>query len=259
MNILHFETSTLIAKVVEQIVMSTGLMYFNAGNLDEGMNILKGNDIDLVITATEFAEYEGESIIQVLKHNSYGHIPILVVSATENIKTRMKYYDEGVVDYIVKDQMALYRLKSYLKSFHSNKNCMKMLESQRIAVIDQTGVSFKLINNIFTMHSMSNVHHYSNSKNITEEHLSYDIYIIDLKFEGISGDILIAQLKAINPNSIIILIAGNDNYKSVTNLLMSGASECIIKPFDSSILMTRIKNQLKIRKTIRSLSLKMIS
>jgi DNA-binding NtrC family response regulator len=61
---------------------------------------------------------------------------------------------------------------------------------------------------------------------------SYDLVISDITMAGMSGLEMVPHIKAISPNSVIVMISGMQTIESAINALRLGAFDYLMKPFD---------------------------
>ena len=86
------------------------------------------------------------------------------------------------------------------------------------------------------------------NKDITAEQAIckvFDIYLIDLILPQMTGKEVMQRIRKDNPSAIIILISSINNYKTISEILDLGADDYLIKPFDRSIFIAKIKSHLR--------------
>ena len=83
----------------------------------------------------------------------------------------------------------------------------------------------------------------NDAKSILEQH-TYDLVLLDLMLPGISGDLLLGDIKT-NSNSKVIVISAKSDVTNKVELLEKGADDYITKPFDAKELAARINVQLR--------------
>ncbi|MCH6256252.1 response regulator [Puniceicoccaceae bacterium K14] len=65
----------------------------------------------------------------------------------------------------------------------------------------------------------------------------FDIVFTDINMPGMSGVELLSELKAINPNVIVIMMTGFGNVENAMESLKHGAFDFLTKPFKVNLLM----------------------
>ncbi len=241
MNILHIEQSTLIREMTRDVVANIGHGYFCTCGGQEALDILEKEEIHFIITGLELSDITGEGFMKQLSASKYKDIPVIVLTSTDCMDIRKKLFDLGVVDYIVKDSLTDEKLKSYIEAFEKKDDVIKKMMNRDIAVLDDSVMVNTLIKNIFDLHGIRKIDTYTSAEDLLAAKKDYAIYILDLVLPGISGEEVLLTLRQKSKNSIVILISSISNYKTISNILSSGADDFIMKPFDASVFMARIK------------------
>ncbi len=241
LHILHVEPSHFFQEATRQMVQSLGHQYTYVESTEDAFRVLDKQAVDVIITALELTEGSGEQFVYSINRSPYRSLPILVLTATDNMEMRRKLFEMGVVDYLIKDQFSEEHLERYFDTLEVDVNLMKQITTLKIAVVDDSHLTLKVIQNILEQQEITNVDYFDSSESLLETPLDFDLYIIDLVMPGVSGEDLVIQLRRHNPMAAIILVSAIGNYKTISNTLMSGADDYIIKPFDSTIFMARIR------------------
>lgn len=241
MNILHIEKSTLIREMTRDVVENIGHTYYCVTGGMEALTVMRRDEIHFVITGLELSDTTGEDLMRELSKSEYRDIPVIVLTSTDCMDIRKKLFDLGVVDYIVKDSFTDEKLRAYIEAFERKDDVINKMMSREIAVLDDSVMVNTLIKNIFDLHGIHNIDTYTSAEELLESDKEYAIYILDLILPGISGEEVLLTLRQKAKNSIIILISSITNYKTISNILSSGADDFIMKPFDASVFMARIK------------------
>ncbi len=242
-NILHIEKSTFSMKALERIANNLGHVVYTAEDEDSIFEILEDTSIDLIITSTSISE----GIIIELRESEYEDIPILVLTSSDDIHTRKKLFNIGISDYIIKNQMTEEKLKLYLDSFNKAQGLDLNGRHLEIAVLDDSHLSLKVIKRIFNNTTFTNIDYYSNYQDLLDAKKGYTLYLIDLVLPGASGEEVMLQLRKNNPHSVMILMSSVTNFKTISNLLLMGADDFIMKPFDRNFFIARISVHLRTR------------
>lgn len=245
MKILHIEHSKMIRKASKDVIMSLGCEYLESTGLEDTYKVLEKENIDLVITGLELDDIDGESLIASLSQSQYANIPIVVLTSYDNLEIRTKLFQLGVVDYQIKKDFNGERLKTYIESIRLDETLSTTMRDLRVAVVDDSVLTIKVIQNIFELNGIVRVDYYYDAKDIMKSELEYDIYVIDLILPETTGEILLSEIKSRNKDSIIIMISSTSNYKTISHTLNSGADDFIVKPFDNNTFLVRIKHHIK--------------
>lgn len=245
MKILHVEHSKMIRTASRDVITSLGHEYIEARGIKETYEVLEKSPIDLIITGLELDDIDGESLIESLSRSDFSTTPIVVLTSHDNLEIRKKLFQLGVVDYQIKKNFDNNRLKTYIEVIQMNEELAESLRSLKVAVVDDSILTVKVIQNIFELNKINHVDYFYDAKSLLENELNYDIYIIDLVLPEMTGEALISDLKAGKKDNIIIMISSTSNYKTISHILNSGADDFIVKPFDANTFLVRIKHHIK--------------
>lgn len=248
-NILHVERGSFFRKVIKDIAAQSGLIHFDAESAENALEILKNEEVDLIITGLELADISGEQFIEKLRRTQFNHIPVMVISSSDSIETYEKMFSLGVVDFIHKKDISYDRFNRYVQSILREDKQISKIREMDIAVLDDSQVSLNVIKNIFALNKITKVDYFKDPKEFLATQKPYDIYILDLILPEVSGDEVIMKIRERSSDNVIISISSIKNYKTISNILLIGADDYIIKPFDSNVFMARLKG------TVRTLML----
>lgn len=245
MKILHVEHSKMIRKASKDVIESLGHEYIEATGVRDTYAILESMKIDLIITGLELDDVDGESLVESLYQSKFSMTPIVVLTSYDNLEIRKKLFQLGVVDYQIKKNFNSNRLRTYIESIQLNEDLLGIMKQLRVAVVDDSVLTIRVIQNIFELNGVYNVDYYYDANSLLESTLDYDIYIIDLVLPETTGEALIGELKLSKKDNIIIMISSTSNYKTISHTLNSGADDFVVKPFDANTFLVRIKHHIK--------------
>ena len=248
-NILHVERGSFFRKVIKDIAAQSGLVHYESDSASGAMEILKVEDVDLIITGLELADTSGEDFIEQLRRTQFNEVPVMVISSSDAMETYEKMFSLGVVDFIHKKDISFDRFNRYVQSILKEDKQIEKIREMEIAVLDDSQVSLNVIKSIFTLNKISKVDYYKDPKDLLNSGKDYSIYILDLILPEVSGDEVIMKVREKSSDNVIISISSVKNYKTISNILLIGADDYIIKPFDSNVFMARLKG------TVRTLML----
>ncbi len=239
-NILHVDRSNFFHKVVGKIGDRIGARVFFANSVEEAFKILDSEKIDLIITALELEKESGEDFIKYLNDSPFKDIPVVVVTGDDSESLRNRLFSLGVVDYVLKKDLDYETFSSYLNNLYRNDEITNKLRKSKIAVLDDSKFSLRIIQKIFESNGINNVDYFTDVNELYASKEFYKLYIIDLMLKGVSGEEVILNLRKRSLASIIIAISSIDHYKTISHILMIGADDYLIKPFDAGIFMARV-------------------
>jgi len=239
-NILHIDNSSFFIKILHDTFTPKGFNCIAARDIDEAFDALHEHEIHLIITAIELKGGSGEFLIAQLNNSIFKDIPVIIITSNDSIEERNIMFSLGVIDYIYKDKSFASRLMRFVKKLTEENQIKSNLKRMSIAVLDDSKLEQNIIRNIFSLNGMKKVDYYNNAEDLLKQNKMYQIYLVDLILPGISGEQVILELRKKYRNAVIIAISGVDNYKVISNILLSGADDYILKPFNSSLFMARL-------------------
>jgi len=103
LNVLIVEDSKIIRKHEKEILKKIKLNVFESENGKRALEILKEENIDLLITDLVMPEMDGEELIAKVRENySMNSLPIIVISGNEDTNKFLKTLKLGANDYLKK-------------------------------------------------------------------------------------------------------------------------------------------------------------
>lgn len=244
-TILHIDTSETFRKILERTFTDAGFVYLGAESRSEAETILSNNpDIRLIITALELGDSSGEDFLRFLGSGENKDVPVVVITSHDSIEARNRLFSMGAVDFIPKsagaDRLLEHVKITYVERLKQEDAVRKALKSMRIAVLDDSRTELNLIRQIFELHGIQNVSYFIDETELLEAE-PFSLYLVDVVLPKFSGEQVIMQLKRKKREAMVIAISAIDHYKTVSNVILSGADDYIIKPFNTSIFMARMQ------------------
>jgi len=252
-KILHVDNSTFVRKIIKNIVIEKGLMFKEAGSATEAIEILKNEEIDLIITGLELADSSGEQFIRDLKKSTHAQVPVIAVTSNNSLESREELFDLGVVDYILKSELSQNRLDKYFDIFINEDGFTRDLQAMNIAVLDDSKVALTAIRSIFELNNIRNVQYFQSPQELLASRDAFSIYLVDLIMPEISGEEVVMELRKREGDKIIIAISGIRSYKAMSQILLFGADDYIMKPFDVNLFLARMKNSVRMLSLMKEL------
>lgn len=244
LSVLHVDYNFFYKEIIKDMVKKRKIQYLSVPTPNEAFDVLKNNKIDIIMTALEFKDGKGEDFIKALNESSYKDIPIIVVSAKDDMEIKKKVFDLGAIDFIHKSRF-LEGLKNYIDRFESVDFVYEQLNGHKIAVLDDNKLESKIIQKIFELNNISNIDYYMSPNELLNRKEEYSLYLIDFILPTMSGEQVILELRKKYKYALIIAISAMDNQKIISNMLSSGADDYIIKPFNVNIFMARLKANIR--------------
>ena len=218
-----------------------GFKHFSADCIADAFEILKDNEIDIIITGNQLKDGTSEDFLMKLNNTGYSSIPVIILTSSDSLKLRTKLFSLGIVDYILKKDMSIERLENYFDTMLRQDALLKKIQNEKIAVLDDSRLELSVFSNIFKLNKIKNASYYSDPSEFLKNAEKYSIFFVDMVLPGYSGEEIIMQLRQRNENCVIIVVSGISNFKIISHAIMHGADDYITKPFDNSVLMARLK------------------
>ena len=253
MNILHIERSNLVSKIIKRIITESGNFVHNAADSEKAYEILGKGNIDFIITGLELDDIDGEEFVKKLHESEYRNIPVLILTGNDDIESKEKLFNFGVVDYINKKYISDENFKRYFDVFLREDRLLRDLRGLDIAVLDDSKVCLNIVKKIMDFNSITKVDYFSEPERLIESKKSYDFYIIDLVMPRMSGEEVVVNIRERNKDSIIMVVTSVDNEKVINNIIVSGADDFISKPFKATTLLSRMKANVRLYLKVRTL------
>jgi two-component system cell cycle response regulator len=243
-TILHLETSTLFKTLLMEISTEISAKYINTASAEEAMEILKREDISLILTAMELEEGNTSDFIMELNDSRFRNIPVVVITGNDTLDARKKMYELGIVDYILK-KSGRDIIRQNLLSYRKDDTLTRKMKDLSYAVLDDNRMDRKVIERIFSMHGIMNAEYFEDEGEFFSSAQRFNVHLIDLVLKNTSGDRVIQKLREKDEESVVITISGIDNVKTISRMLSIGANDYITKPFNYDLFIARLKTNVR--------------
>ncbi|MBN1533383.1 MAG: diguanylate cyclase [Spirochaetes bacterium] len=255
-TILHVDNSTFFRHVFREFFEDKGYRCLSAKDIDSAYYLLQGGSVNLIVTALEIRGGGGEHFIRSLNASEYRNIPVVVVTSNDSLEVRRGLFSLGVIDYIAKTRDFAAHLHDFITTMTAKDRARQALGEMRIAVLDDSSMELGIIRNILQLNGITGIDIYTDPFALLESNVRYQVYFIDLVLPGISGEQVILNLRKRGSDCVIIAISGIDNYKVIANVLLSGADDYMMKPFNASIFMARLVSNVRSHLLVNDLAAK---
>lgn len=127
MKVLVIDDETNFTDEIEEFLQNQGYISFTANNVHKGRNILKNQDIDLLILDVRLKGVSGLDILKEVKQ-TYPKLEVIIVSAHGDMETVITALRNGAIDYLKKPfrhtdiQIAIQRTRKFLDLHRVIKN-----------------------------------------------------------------------------------------------------------------------------------------
>jgi len=132
-TVMVIEDDPATSRLIERALSSEGYCVLPAANRDESLATLKCTTPDVILLDLVLPDVDGLELLDEMKHlSSLDETPVLIVSALEDVATKVKGLDIGAEDYIVKpvdkDELRA-RLRVAIRKIEEQKNLRSSLDS----------------------------------------------------------------------------------------------------------------------------------
>lgn len=242
-RVLHLENSLLVQKQIMQTCQQIGIEYIPSKcNSEAAFGLLKWNRFDLIITGMVYDDLEnGQQFIDRIHASEFRTIPLIVVSADDELKTREVLLSQGVVDFIPKDVKMVERIDQYLIHLKKDDEISRYARGLSYAAVDDSRGQLNFLKSVFDLNSIKDLDGYLDPVDLLKGDKSYDVVFLDMITPSLSEEALIFAMREKFPDSLLIAVSAIDNYRTISRILTAGADDYIMKPYDATILIARLK------------------
>ena len=119
MKVLVIDDETNFTEEIEEFLQNQGYISYTANNVQKGRNILKNQDIDLLILDVRLKGVSGLDILKEVKE-TYPKLEVIIVSAHGDMETVITALRNGAIDYLKKPfrhtdiQIAIQRTRKFI-------------------------------------------------------------------------------------------------------------------------------------------------
>ncbi len=207
------------------------------------------NGLELCAKIREGADSDDE------KKRQIAALPIIFVSANDNIETREKGYELEVIDFISKP-FAPGKMLSTISNILGSREQFNDISA--LIVEDSPFVS-RIVRNILSRHGLKNIFEVSSGEQalelIKKQKFAVDIIITDYIMPGMSGEQLCRTLRGIEimEQVPIFFISSVTEKKTILDFFKAGANDYLPKPFIEEEFRARIVTHLRNRQYTKDL------
>ncbi len=243
-TVLHVDSSTLFRTLLKETFTGFGWKYLAAGGIRESIDLIKAVPIDLIVTALELSDGRADELVSMVNDGSRNEIPIVIMSSSDSVELRKNLLLSGVIDFIPKN-ITQEQLRLYIQKLIKRDDVSDAMETIAIAVLDDSDVDLKYMKSIFDFHGMRNIDFYKNPDDLLRSENKYDMYLVDVVLPKYTGDQVVYSIRSRDKSCVIIAVSGVDHFKTISNVLLSGADDYILKPYNESVFMARLKSSVR--------------
>lgn len=246
MKILHITKNQELSKEIKESIKDSYREYhtFNfekARDLDKGLNYYTL----LIIEADCESNVECEFLMSKITEAKSNLVNTIIIARDMSLIMKEQIYNKGVMAIIERDKFDIKRFRRYISSIEMQTKTVQSLQKMKIAVVDDSRFSLKIIKDFFDKSLVPNVDYYNDSQEFAESDLKYDLFIIDLVMPIYDGEDLIYKIREDNKESIIILVTQYGDTKAIGHCMSIGGDDFVLKPLDYKMFMLRLSSCIK--------------
>lgn len=242
-TVLHIEQSEFFLKMAKNIVEEKKYRYISTNRIKEANDILKNNEIDLVITCLYPNDGTVESFVKDI--NSKYEMPIFVVTGNSIDSKKKDLINLGVTEYILKNDFED-EISKHMNYVFQYDQYMSDLREAKIAVIDDSIFERERQKDVFNKYDIKNVDYYESGVELEKSKKEYDIYLVDIILKKEFGKDLIRNLRVNSIEAIILAVTVLDNTKILASILDAGANDIISKPINEKLFIAKLKSNIRV-------------
>ena len=255
-------------KLLEAKLLSEYYTVLSANSGAKALELLRQNSVDIVLLDVMMPEMDGFETCKYIKSNpETTHIPVVMVTALSEIEDRVKGLESGADEFLTKpiNDTALFarvksltRMKTVIDELKLRNKTNEELGGQvvdlkdnftdsKILLLDDDMIQVKNIKA-----SLSDLTQQVQSLSNPEEIDSLGSFIPDLVIISCQMDVedplrigVMLRSKPVFKNSVIMLLAEEENIPMVIKGMELGIIDYFIYPVDKSELKARVKTQLR--------------
>jgi len=254
-TVLHVDNSNLYKALLKEKFSEFGWRYLSASGINDSLDAIEKNGVDLIITALELEEGSGEELVSAVNAGKHREVPIVIITSSESLDVRKRLFSMGAIDFIPKN-ISAEQLKEYIEKLIRRDAVLDGMKELSIAVLDDSELDLKHMKSILEFHGLTGVDFYRNPDDLLRGGKRYDIYLLDVVMPKYSGDQVVYQIRRRDKSCVIIAVSGIDHFKTIAGILLSGADDYIMKPFNESVFMARLKSSVRALMLVRDVEKK---
>lgn len=267
-SIMVVDDSSTIRKIIQRELSSADYEVILARNGNEALAMLEWADPlpDLISLDIDMPHMNGLELCAKIRAGAdsdderkkrIAALPIIFVSANDNIENREKGYELEVIDFISKPFIP----GKMLSTINNILNSAEQFTGMTAMIVEDSPFVSRIVRNILSRHGLENIFEVSDGAQalelVKEQKFAIDLIITDYIMPGISGEELCRTLRGIEAleQIPIFFISSVTDKKEILKIFKSGASDYLPKPFIEEEFRSRIVTHLRNRKYTKELEL----
>lgn len=243
----------IVARILNDVLEDANLTTCGSG--EKALEELDEGRYDLVTTGLMLPDMDGlELCSKIRKTKTHQHTPIIVISGDADSRLLKEGFKAGVTDYFDKS-LGYKAFGDFVKAFMERSSglvgrILYVEDSMTAATMTKRMLAKQGLQVTHVTNAEDGMHLMQKDKDTGTE--SFDLLITDFFLEGemTGGDLLhcVRTRYRLSPQELpVLILTGNDDQKSKSNILHAGANDFVTKPLIEEVLLARIRNLLLIK------------
>jgi len=213
---------------------------------------------DLILLDVNMPDVNGYETIKDLKADErYSSIPVIFLTCSSDRESVVKGLSLGAADYVIKPFNSEKLIESIENLFSAKTNTANRIAEKsdsdtHILVVDDMSSMLRTIHH--AIHDKYKVSLLSNSSVVIDflQNNKPDLIILDYLMPGLSGFALIPKIRELPgyANIPVIMVTTEGTFKNVSEAMILGANDFIVKPFDPKELNFKVEKHLRLSRDL---------
>ena len=243
-KILIVDDEESIRNLLQLTLEEEGYEVQTATNGEEGVEKIKSEFFDVLLTDIKMPIMDGIELLKIAKIFNPEIVAILI-TGFPSIETVREAHKVLAFDYIVKPfdpNTVLNCIGAGLKRRQITHELKEQVLKPRILMVDDE----PLITNLFETCLSDKGYHLevtNSGKDAVEKFMfgDFNVVVTDIKMPDMDGITLLGNLKAVKPETIVIVITGHPSVDSAIESMRVGAYDYVTKPLDPDVVINVIE------------------
>ncbi|MEA5445855.1 diguanylate cyclase [Gammaproteobacteria bacterium AB-CW1] len=243
MNILVVDHSKVFRAMWHQLVLKAGHEPIMVASGQEGLEMLGKRRVDLVCVSLTLPDTDGIEFCRRARKTRRGrHVPLILLTSTEDKKARLKAFEAGATD--IHPKTDIEELFNQAARFVEEDD--QRISGRVLYVEDSTVVAHVMLRILERLGL--EVDHYTSASDAFEafDKHAYDLVVSDILVEGeMSGMGLVSRIREKFPDKArvpILAVSGMDDINRRMELFRLGVNDFISKPVVEEEVVARVSN-----------------
>ena len=239
--------------VLKRNLETLNCLVATANDGEQAMHLLEVESFDLMLLDIMMPEVDGYEVLRRVKESSaLASMPVMMVSAVDDMDSIVQCIGMGAVDYIVKPFESRLLRNRVLRVIERNmqakgSNIVPVLTSTitKILIVDDSEINRDILQQRLTNYGYQvdmAVDGLEALEKLQQE--PFDLILLDIMMPGLDGYETLERVKsdAHLKDIPVVMISALDDREVSKRCIKLGASDYITKPFNSVLLKSRIQS-----------------